>query len=221
MFAKWYGNYRHLHGGLNWEAVSALNGSPFETIGTDQLSADEVWDFITLHDNDRDIITAASRPPNFDADFDYQGVSCCHAYTVISAHVVHRNNHSEQVRVLKVRNPWGAELYQGPWSDNWDGWTEEDRQQLPHVQANDGLFYIDIDSYMENFANTAVNQDTHDWHLGYFMMKDDPKTEITNTDCGMGKTCTKHQVRVKNTGPEQNVYVGAHVWRWRHYTYTQ
>lgn len=27
---------------------------------------------------------------------------------------------------------------------------------------------------MTNFSETQINQDTHDWHLGYFLMHDDP-----------------------------------------------
>jgi len=36
---------------------------------------------------------------------------------------------------------------------------------------------MDIDSYMDNFSMTSVNQDTHHWDLAYFHMEDDPQDE--------------------------------------------
>ena len=136
-------------------AVSALNGSPSEMRHRDSYDANSIWDFITYHDNDRDIITCAS-PCTGNGDLGYTPVANCHAYTVISTHTFTRAN-GDLARILKVRNPWGAELYKGPWSDNWNGWTQHDREQLPNVKKNDGLFYIDVDSYVDNFSHTAVN----------------------------------------------------------------
>lgn len=78
---------------------------------------------------------------------------------------------------------------------------------------------MDIASYMVNFSVTQVNQDTLSWHLKYFLMIEDPKDESRNTtECG-GATCTKHQIRVKNNGAAQNVYVGGHVWQDRSYAW--
>jgi len=37
------------------------------------------------------------------------------------------------------------------------------------VSTNDGLFFMDIDSYMSNFSMTNVNQDTSTWSPSYFL----------------------------------------------------
>jgi len=86
--------------------------------------------------------------------------------------------------------------------------------------VNEGLYYIDIDSYMDNFAWTVVNQDTKKWHLGYFLMRDDPLEESRKvTGCGGSNDwCVVHQIRVRNTGEAQWVHVGAHVWQGRAYS---
>jgi hypothetical protein len=120
-----------------------------------------------------------------------------------------------------MRNPWGAEQYGGDWSDNWSGWTPEFQAQLPEVHqfANDGVFYIDLDSYMVNFSRTQVNQDTSDWNLKWFLMQDDPADASRATTECWGGTCTKHQIRITNNGADQAFHVGAHVWQDRTYAW--
>lgn len=155
MFAKWYGNWEHLVGGWMNLAVAALNGSPWVTHIHTQNTHDQIWDYINNADQDRDIITAASQfCGSHDSSTD-QGVACSHAYTLISSHVV-QDPAGNDIRLFKMRNPWGAEQYGGDWSDNWSGWTPEFQAQLPEIHefANDGVFYIDLDSYMVNFSRT-------------------------------------------------------------------
>ena len=65
-----------------------------------------------------------------------------------------------------MRNPWGSEIYTGDWSDKSDLWTDDLRKQVGSTETNDGVFFIDIDSYMKDFGGTeyAMYQDWHrDW----------------------------------------------------------
>jgi len=158
-------------------------------------------------------MTAAS---NFCGSHDsttYQGVACSHAYTIINSYT-HTRADSSQVKLLLVRNPWGAEQYSGPWSDNWEGWEQHDKDELAangpgyFGQNNEGLFYIDIDSYLVNFSRTQINQDTHDWHLKWFLRRDDDgSNNFTGSCSGWG-----HTLKIKNDGAEQDIWVGGHVW---------
>ena len=219
MFAKWYGNWEHLVGGWMNLAVAALNGSPWVTHIHNNNSHDQIWDYINNADQDRDIITAASQfCGSHDSSTD-QGVACSHAYTLISSHVV-QDPAGNDIRLFKMRNPWGAEQYGGDWSDNWSGWTPEFQAQLPEIHefANDGVFYIDLDSYMVNFSRTQINQDTSDWNLKWFLMQDDPaEAARATTECG--GNCTKHQIRITNNGADQAFHVGGHVWQDRTYAW--
>jgi hypothetical protein len=51
------------------------------------------------------------------------GLAQSHAYTVLSAHEIPDENGIVR-KLLRVRNPWGQEQYEGPYSDtdaaNWD-----------------------------------------------------------------------------------------------------
>jgi hypothetical protein len=83
---------------------------------------------------------------------------------------------------------------------------------------NEGIFYMDIDSYMANFSQTTVNQDTHSWYHDYFLMLDDQMTSATTSNESFCQGCTRHVLTVKNLGNEkQRIHVGAHVWQDRGY----
>jgi hypothetical protein len=66
---------------------------------------------------------------------------------------------------------------------------------------------MDLESYIANFSQTTVNQDTSDWDLGYFLSLDrDGEGDVT------------HTLRVHNNHSQaQVVHVGAHVWQGRAY----
>ena len=87
--------------------------------------------------------------------------------------------------MLKIRNPWGGERYRGNWSDESDLWTPRLRRQVnamgfgPVEENKDGLFFMDLDSFMENFVNLTINKNTQGWSHAYFMKLDD-KTQAEN-----------------------------------------
>lgn len=56
-----------------------------------------------------------------------------------------------------MRNPWGhAGEWNGDWSDNWSGWTEEKRWELNIHEDDDGVFLIPLDDYLKSYALTTV-----------------------------------------------------------------
>ena len=50
-----------------------------------------------------------------------EGVISGHAYSIISVHEF--NLDSENVKLLKLRNPWGTGEWSGDWSDSSSLWT--------------------------------------------------------------------------------------------------
>lgn len=127
-FAKWYGNYEHTIAGWMKHAVSALNGSPVDEKWHHSQTADQIWDFLRTHHEDKDIITAAS---NFDCGSDNNltpdGIACSHAYSILGSKVMEFEDSetgvTKNIRMIKVRNPWGTENYWGPWSDFHANWN--------------------------------------------------------------------------------------------------
>lgn len=57
---------------------------------------------------------------------------------------------------MKLSNPWGKYQWKGRWSDYSDVWSEELRQQLHFEKADDGVFWINIEDFVQNFGQICV-----------------------------------------------------------------
>ena len=115
-FAKYYGNYERLVGGLMADAVSALNGSPAESIShsafgynTESKTADDMWKIITEARAGGDIVTAGSKNCGNHNSSTGEGVACSHAYSVLATHELKNASGGLVARLVKMRNPWGKE----------------------------------------------------------------------------------------------------------------
>jgi len=51
------------------------------------------------------------------------GLTAAHLYTVVGTAEIKHNG--IDYKLLKMRNPWGTELYSGPWNDKDPRWTDE------------------------------------------------------------------------------------------------
>ena len=165
-------------------------------------------------------MTAATHFCGGDDEQNQDGTACSHAYTVISCMELEVDA-STTVRLVKVRNPWGEEQYAGKWSDDSSEWTPELRQRV-HDElgdalepSNEGIFFMDIGSYISNFQLSVINQDTSNWDLDYFLMLNDQTSDFVSDSYCDG--CTKHSITITNDGDAQDIYVGAHVWQDRTY----
>ena len=63
-----------------------------------------------------------------------------HAYTMLR--VFKFEHEGETLRLLKMRNPHAGGEWNGDWSDGSDLWTDELKERLGWVEANDGTFFI-------------------------------------------------------------------------------
>ena len=81
------------------------------------------------------------------------GVVSGHAYSLLD--ILEFGHNGQDVRLLKMRNPWGKGEWTGDWSDGSDKWTPELRSKYSVVEADDGTFHIPFNAYMVNFACTT------------------------------------------------------------------
>jgi len=87
------------------------------------------------------------------------GIITGHAYSVISLYEFEHED--EQVRLLKLRNPWGQGEWTGDWSDKSPLWTEELKQKLSWSDNDDGMFFIPFEAYLNRFVGTSACADTN------------------------------------------------------------
>lgn len=83
-----------------------------------------------------------------------EGVISGHAYSLISIHEFQHNG--EQVKLLKLRNPWGSGEWQGDWSDKSELWTPALRKKLGCVEDDDGAFFIKFEDYLQHFSWSSI-----------------------------------------------------------------
>ena len=50
-----------------------------------------------------------------------------HAYTLLGAYIVTDSNKTTH-RLIKLRNPWGFDVYNGTWNDASSKWTQAIKQ---------------------------------------------------------------------------------------------
>jgi len=63
----------------------------------------------------------------------------------------------ETLRLLKMRNPHAGGEWNGDWSDGSDLWTDELKERLGWVEANDGTFFIKYEDYLHHFHKTEAH----------------------------------------------------------------
>lgn len=89
----------------------------------------DIWDEIYNADLNKYIICASSGKGELNKQrYDEMGLISEHAYSVIQTHIIKKDG--ENVRLLKLRNPWGHKEWLGKWSDTSEHWTEELRKEL-------------------------------------------------------------------------------------------
>ena len=62
-------------------------------------------------------------------------------------------------RLVKLRNPWGEGEWKGDWGDKSSKWNPELRQQLDHMDADDGIFFMPFKEWLRYF---------YDYQLCYY-----------------------------------------------------
>lgn len=58
------------------------------------------------------------------------------------------NHEGKEVKLLKLRNPWGSGEWTGDWSDKSELWTPELKKKVGFVDGNDGIFFIELEDYL-------------------------------------------------------------------------
>ena len=148
-WAKINGGYTNIVGGIVSEPIAALTGFPTEYLSHNKLEENEIFDKIEKGDREGTIMSSASKGSD---DIEEMGLVQGHAYTLISAKKWEERN----IFLLKLRNPWGEGEWDGNWSDDSSSWTEEYKKYFNYKKNNEGIFWIDITDYINNFDATYI-----------------------------------------------------------------
>lgn len=212
-FAKLSGNYEAIVAGNAEASIRALNGSPAELIehtasmadGSATNAIDTLWSEITATIAAQGMVSA-STPGSSNSGRTESNLAQNHVYTVLDSFVAESNGQ----RLLRIRNPWGREYYDGPYADNdTANWDAALQAQVSYVDDNDGTFFIDLNTYINEFEYTQTHIDTTNLHQTYHLVIDDQSTNMSGTR-------VEHTFEI-TSAVDQTIYVGANTWPKRSY----
>ncbi|KAF9529609.1 hypothetical protein CPB83DRAFT_259893 [Crepidotus variabilis] len=153
-YAKLHGNYSHLVGGQECEAIQDLTGGVSTILQSkDILDINRFWDDEITHANTDRLFGCSfndlSSTRSGTTGAKVQGLIGNHSYSVLRA--VPCNGK----RFVVVRNPWGKGEWTGRWSDGSKEWTHEWLDFLPelgHQFGDDGQFVMEYSDWLECFS---------------------------------------------------------------------
>ena len=129
-------------------------GVPAEAYQHDEVEdAEEFFAMLESADHRNFIMMAASHGEGENRNA--EGIISGHAYSLISIHKV--QSRGQEVRLLRLRNPWGSGEWEGDWSDDSPLWTEALKRQVNFRGADDGIFYIELQDYLLHFSWTSIS----------------------------------------------------------------
>ncbi len=152
-WAKVNEGYRNTILGLSSDVLVAFTGYPSIYMNIESYfnnDYEKIWKIIKDYDEKDYILTTSTYD---DISGESVGLVAGHAFTLISAKET--NIKSQNIRLLKIRNPWGNREWNGKWSDNSPLWNDETRKIFSHYKYNDndGCFWIEFNDYIKYFED--------------------------------------------------------------------
>jgi len=92
------------------------------------------------------------------------GLTIWHAYSILDV-VEIKDGDSVKEKLVKIRNPWGREGYNGPWSDGSNLWTDEYEKQVGLTKANDGAYFMPFSIFKEVFSMFSIAMYEPKWEM--------------------------------------------------------
>lgn len=158
-YAKAHGDYFSMNGGWPGEGLEDLTGGvTMELLTSDILDEDEFWNKDLKNVKKKYLFSCATGV--LDAahkDWKRQGIEELHSYTIMEAREINLEEDdgtSKEVRLLKLRNPWGTPKHgswQGAWSDGSKEWTAKTLEELNHKQGVDSVFWISYEDFLRKY----------------------------------------------------------------------
>ena len=166
-WAKVNKGYVNIIGGLASDAFGALTSFPAINLNHKNVKPDILWEKISEADQLNEVMCTAT-----DSDEQKQksaGLVPGHAYTITSAKSAVYNG--KEIRLLKIRNPWGDTEWKGDWSDKSRLWNPELKAQFGLNDKDDGSFWISLEDFLDYFDSTNICKILYDEKAKYFKLK--------------------------------------------------
>ncbi|XP_068903795.1 calpain-A-like isoform X2 [Tenebrio molitor] len=153
-YAKLYGSYKNLEGGLINEALEDLCGGLSEFYSAKRLELYEIMEMSYKRSSFMGCsITASEKEGQQRGD----GLITMHAYSVTDMETIKLGQ--SEIRLIRLRNPWGGNAeWNGAWSDNSENWdlVPKEVSKRLRVKRYDGEFWMAIEDFQRCFTSVEI-----------------------------------------------------------------
>ena len=154
-FAKVNGGYVNMNAGYVSDPIYIISGFPTETLFSDEIQERDLFNKILKAQESKSLMCCSSRN---DESIKEKGLVKGHSYTIMN--VIEDSDPTTKIndiRLLKLRNPWGFFSWNGAWSDSSEEWTEYLKLKYELDEKDDGIFYISIEDFTTYYEHTNIS----------------------------------------------------------------
>ncbi|XP_076095147.1 uncharacterized protein LOC143065457 isoform X1 [Mytilus galloprovincialis] len=147
-FARMYGSYDEVSGGRTADAFMNLTAGVGETIKfeTMKMSSQQLFRRLKNAFQSPTTMVGCVCPQKSDGQ---HGLVGGHAYSMNGTYQVGDN------MLVRIRNPWGRQEWNGPWSDGSNEMSQYGGS-IPHPNKDDGEFYMDVNHFLKYFEQCTI-----------------------------------------------------------------
>ena len=151
-WAKSNGGYDKTVFGLSSEVLRSVTGAPVFIYEHETLKPDELWKQLNfgIKSGYAMLCSLEDETYNYEESDSVSNFS----YTIIGAYKV--NTSKGNVKLIKIRNPWGNFEWNGDWSDSSRLWTKSIKDDVEWQPNSNGVFYMSLEDYQANFLTTVI-----------------------------------------------------------------
>ncbi|GAA6235303.1 calpain-2 catalytic subunit-like [Lates japonicus] len=153
-YAKLIGSYGSLKGGNISEGMEDFTGGIAHSIKVSSRTPRVLWRSLTGALSRGSLLSCFIQASNYldIGKVTGNGLIKGHAYAITDTDKVKKA--SDEILLLRLRNPWGFIEYRGPWSDKgkeWDDVDKAEKERIELKESEDGEFWISAEDFSSLF----------------------------------------------------------------------
>lgn len=157
VWAKLNGSFESINKGACTDVFEVFSPAPFITY-YHNVHQDIVFDAIRHAKKKGYIVNCDISAPNSSSQLSKLkeiGLISNHSYKVLETAEI-TGIKGDKTQLLKIKNPWGTNEWEGDWSDKSKKWTEEIKELLNFEDKEDGIFWISLNDFLKFYTSTHI-----------------------------------------------------------------